>query len=201
MLLAATLATTSVAINRQLEKDGTAQAEVKPTKLSFRFEEVDTDGGTARAVGPFGASDIVVRVSMDTLHFVQSFRDGPLYVTTVIARPAGGGKWLAVHSRHEYTDVSLPGYTSRPEQYLRIVHTGKVNGGGTTGVVLRSPFSVLRSPFVVLRSACCVLRSSFCSTFDIRSRTLGTMRSQERENENRDEQNAEPRTQNDERRT
>ena len=48
-------------------KDGTAQAEVKPTKLSFRFEEVDTDGGTARAIGPFGASDIVVRVSMDTL--------------------------------------------------------------------------------------------------------------------------------------
>ena len=49
-------------------KDGTAQAEVKPAKLSFRFEEVDTDGGTARVVGPFGASDIVVRVSMDTLH-------------------------------------------------------------------------------------------------------------------------------------
>ena len=98
-------------------KDGTPQAEVKPAKLSFRFEEVDTDGGTARVVGPFGASDIVVRVSMDTLHFVQSFRDGPLYVTTVIGRPAGGGKWLAVHTRHEYTDVSLPGYTSRPEQY------------------------------------------------------------------------------------
>ena len=54
-------------------KDGTAQAEVKPSKLSFRFEEVDTDGGTARVIGPFGASDIVVRVSMDTLHFVQSF--------------------------------------------------------------------------------------------------------------------------------
>jgi len=98
-------------------KDGVAQAEIKPTKLSFRFEEVDTDGGTARVVGPFGASDIVVRVSMDTLHFVQSFRDGPLYVTTVIARAAGAGKWMAVHTRHEYTDVSLPGYTSRPEQY------------------------------------------------------------------------------------
>jgi hypothetical protein len=98
-------------------KDGTPQAEVKPAKLSFRFEEVDTDGGTAQVVGPFGASDIVVRVSMDTLHFVQSFRDGPLYVTTVIGRPAGAGRWLAVHTRHEYTDVSLPGYTSRPEQY------------------------------------------------------------------------------------
>ena len=48
---------------------------------------------------------------------MQSFRNGPLYVTTVIGRPAGAGKWLAVHTRHEYTDVSLPGYTSRPEQY------------------------------------------------------------------------------------
>jgi hypothetical protein len=98
-------------------KDGTPQAEVKPAKLSFRFEEVDTDGGTAQVVGPFGASDIVVRVAMDTLHFVQSFRDGPLYITTVIGRPAAAGRWLAVHTRHEYTDVSLPGYTSRPEQY------------------------------------------------------------------------------------
>ena len=35
-------------------KDGTPQAEVKPAKLSFRFEQVDTDGGTASVVGPFG---------------------------------------------------------------------------------------------------------------------------------------------------
>ncbi len=27
------------------------------------------------------------------------------------------GKLKAVHTRHEYTEVSLPGYTSRPEQY------------------------------------------------------------------------------------
>jgi hypothetical protein len=98
-------------------KDGSAQGEVKPTKLSFQFEEVDTDGGTARVIGPFGISDIVVRLSRDMMHFVQSFSNGPLYVTTVIGRPAGAGKWLAVHTRHEYTDVSLPGYTSRPEQY------------------------------------------------------------------------------------
>jgi len=28
-----------------------------------------------------------------------------------------GGKLRAVHTRHEYTEVSLPGFTSRPEQY------------------------------------------------------------------------------------
>jgi hypothetical protein len=27
------------------------------------------------------------------------------------------GKYKAVHTRHEYTEVSLPGFTSRPEQY------------------------------------------------------------------------------------
>ena len=29
----------------------------------------------------------------------------------------GDGKLRAVHTRHEYTEVSLPGFTSRPEQY------------------------------------------------------------------------------------
>lgn len=98
-------------------KDGAPQAVVKPAKLSFRFEEVDSDGGTAKAVGPFGASDINVRLTASSLHLMQSFREGPLYVTTVIAKPASAGRWMAVHTRHEYTDVSLPGYTSRPEQY------------------------------------------------------------------------------------
>lgn len=98
-------------------KDGAPQAVVKPAKLSFRFEEVDSDGGTAKAVGPFGASDINVRLTASSLHLMQSFREGPLYITTVIAKPAGAGRWMAVHTRHEYTDVSLPGYTSRPEQY------------------------------------------------------------------------------------
>lgn len=97
-------------------KDG-PQAVVKPAKLSFRFEEVDTDGGTAKAIGPFGASDINVRATAASLHLMQSFREGPVYLTTVFARSVGSGQWLATHTRHEYTEVSLPGYTSRPEQY------------------------------------------------------------------------------------
>ena len=98
-------------------KEGVPQGTVKPAKLALRFESVDTDGGTAQAVGPFGPSAINVRPTANSLHFMQSFREGPLYLTTVIARPAGDGRWPAVHTRHEYTDVSLPGYTSRPEQY------------------------------------------------------------------------------------
>src|SRR5207247_2070231 len=67
-------------------KDGEPQAGLTSAKLSFKFEDINTDEGTARVVGPFGPSDIVVRLSRDTLHFMQSFRDGPLYVTTLIPR-------------------------------------------------------------------------------------------------------------------
>jgi hypothetical protein len=58
-----------------------------------------------------------VRLSQGTIHFVQAFRDGPLYVTTIFAKESRDGKLKAVHTRHEYTDVSLPGFTSKPEQY------------------------------------------------------------------------------------
>lgn len=98
-------------------KDGVPQGAVKAAKLALRFESVDVDGGIAQAVGPFGPSDLNVRMTANSLHFMQSFREGPLYLTTVIARPGADGRWPAVHTRHEYTEVSLPGYTSRPEQY------------------------------------------------------------------------------------
>jgi phosphinothricin acetyltransferase len=42
-------------------KDGEPQAGLTPAKLSFKFEDINTDEGTARVVGPFGPSDIVVR--------------------------------------------------------------------------------------------------------------------------------------------
>ena len=98
-------------------KAGDAQAETKPAKLSMGFEEINADEGTARVIGAFGPSDIIVRMSYGTLHFVQSFREGPLYTTTIFPKEAKPGRLLAVHTRHEYTEVSLPGFTSRPEQY------------------------------------------------------------------------------------
>jgi hypothetical protein len=45
------------------------------------------------------------------------FTTGPLYTTTFIDRETQDGKLMAVHTRHEYTDVRLAGFTSRPEQY------------------------------------------------------------------------------------
>ena len=97
--------------------NGEPRGEIKPTTLSFAFDEIDSDEGTARIIGAFGPSEIIVRLSTGNLHFVQAFREGPLYTTTVFPRETRNGNLQAVHSRHEYTEVSLPGFTSRPEQY------------------------------------------------------------------------------------
>jgi hypothetical protein len=98
-------------------KNGIPQTEIKPAQLALRFEAVNVDEGTARVVGMFGPSDIIVRLSENTLHLIQSFREGPLYATTVFPRETRAGRLQAVHTRHEWTDVTLPGYTSSPEQY------------------------------------------------------------------------------------
>jgi len=94
-----------------------AVGAVKSATLSFRFTDIDTDEGTAVVVGPFGPSDIIVRFAQGTLHLLQSFREGPLYATTIFPHELKPGVLKAVHTRHEYTQVSLPGFTSRPEQY------------------------------------------------------------------------------------
>lgn len=98
--------------------EGEADASVEPSTLSLRFEEIDADGATAAIVGPYGASHIIVRQTGDYLHLVQMFTVGPLYTTTVIDRETADGRRMAVHTRHEYTDTRLVGFTSRPEQYV-----------------------------------------------------------------------------------
>ena len=95
--------------------NGEPEAELGTSTLKFQFVEIDPDGATANAVGPFGPSHIITRLSGDYLHFMQLFNVGPLYTTTVINRETHDGKFMAVHTRHEYTDVRLTGFTSRPE--------------------------------------------------------------------------------------
>ena len=97
--------------------DGEPEVELDTSTLSFRFVSIDADGATAEAVGPFGPSHIITRLSGDYLHFMQLFNVGPLYTTTIIDRETRDGTFMAVHTRHEYTDVRLTGFTSRPEQY------------------------------------------------------------------------------------
>jgi hypothetical protein len=97
---------------------GTAIAEAMETDFELSFTNVNADEGTADAGTDFGDAFINVRYTNEYLHFVQFFRAGPLYVTTVMAIESEDDRLLAVHTRHEYTAVALPGFTSRPEMYV-----------------------------------------------------------------------------------
>ena len=104
---------------------GVPGAEVTKATLSMQFEEIDVQGGTANMVdvsaAAAGAPHITVRQLGDSLHFLAMNTSGSVYLTTVFAdresRAAGGKKFKAVHTRHEFTEVRLTGWTSRPEQY------------------------------------------------------------------------------------
>jgi hypothetical protein len=111
-----TCAFTAVAIGDW--KAGAAEATIQPAKLSVAFEAVDTQDGSAETVGGSGKSHITVRLLGSYLHFMQMDPYGALYVTTVFDRETRDGKLQAAHTRHEYTPVSLPGLTSRPELYV-----------------------------------------------------------------------------------
>jgi hypothetical protein len=98
-------------------KNGKAEAAVKPATLTLKFVSINTDEGSAQLDGGSGTYDIIVRYASGYLNFIQSFRDGPVYTTTVFQKETTGGKLKAVHSRHELFDFALPGFTSSPEQY------------------------------------------------------------------------------------
>jgi hypothetical protein len=91
---------------------------VTPVELKSAFFDINIDEGTAEAESEFGASFISVRYQAGYLHIMQMSDAGPLYLTTVIARAAGEGKLMAVHTRIEYSPTIIPGFTSRPEMYL-----------------------------------------------------------------------------------
>jgi hypothetical protein len=98
-------------------KDGGANAAVKPSTLVLRLEAIDVDSGTAQLKTGSMTSELTVKLTGSYLHFMQSFRSGPLYTTTVFDNAVPGAPFKAVHSRHEYFDVPVPGSTSSPEQY------------------------------------------------------------------------------------
>jgi hypothetical protein len=99
------------------KREGPPDATLAPATLVLLYESINTDEGTARLRTGSVGSDVVARLASGYLHFIQSFRTGPLYTTTVFDQETSGGKLKAVHSRHENFTVPLPGATSSPEQY------------------------------------------------------------------------------------
>ena len=99
------------------KKDGTPETAARAATLVLRFDSVDTDAGTAQLKNGAVGSEVTVRLAEGYLPFMQAFRTGPLYTTTVFEAGASGGRFKAVHSRHEFFATALPGATSSPEQY------------------------------------------------------------------------------------
>ena len=98
-------------------KDGVPEATIRATPLVLRFDSIDPESGTAQLRNGSVGSEVTARLAEGYLHFMQVFRTGPLYTTTVFDVGDKNGKLKAVHSRHEYFSVPLPGATSSPEQY------------------------------------------------------------------------------------
>ena len=99
------------------KRDGAPHAAVKASTLILRFDAIDVDSGTAQLKTGSMSNELTAKLAAGYLHFMQTFRTGPLYTTTVFDNPAEGAKFKAVHSRHEYFTTPVPGATSSPEQY------------------------------------------------------------------------------------
>lgn len=99
-------------------KDGTASVKTETSDMTLQYDDIDTQDGTAAVSGLSGKLYIIVRMAGVNLHLLAIDGAGPLYITTVFDKPSKPGRYKAAHSRHEFTDVSLPGFTSRPEQYV-----------------------------------------------------------------------------------
>jgi hypothetical protein len=104
-------------------RDGTPMVKLQPAMLKLGYSDVNTDDGSADVVGTTAASGntaelpIVVRYVTGYLHFMQVGYQGNLYTTTLFDQPIRPGVMKAVHSRHVWESVALPGYSSRPETY------------------------------------------------------------------------------------
>ena len=98
--------------------EGKTKLTVAPAKVEVAFSAIDIDEGTAEADGGYGNAFISVKYAHGYLHFMQISDSGPLYLTTVLATETTPGHFKAVHTRHEWTAASIPGFTSRPEMYV-----------------------------------------------------------------------------------
>jgi hypothetical protein len=91
------------------------QAQVRqPEMLSLEIDEIDTDSGSGRVTGTAGPADVTALLTISSLHFMERSVTGTLNVTTVFSGEAGAKTFRAVHARHDYLPMNLPGYQSEP---------------------------------------------------------------------------------------
>src|SRR3954471_9397751 len=92
-----------------------ASAQVRqPETLTLEIDEIDTDSGSGRVTGTAGPADVTALLTISSLHFMERSVTGTLNITTVFSGVEGAKSFRAVHTRHDYLPLSLPGYSSEP---------------------------------------------------------------------------------------
>ena len=92
-----------------------ASAQVRqPETLTLEIDEIDTDSGSGRVTGTAGPADVTALLTISSLHFMERSVTGTLNITTVFSGDPDAKRFRAVHARHDYLPMSLPGYNSEP---------------------------------------------------------------------------------------
>lgn len=86
----------------------------QPETLGLEIDEIDTDSGSGRITGTAGPAEVTALLTISSLHFMERSVTGTLNITTVFAGAEGAKTFRAVHTRHDYLPLSLPGYVSDP---------------------------------------------------------------------------------------
>src|ERR1051326_8981063 len=86
----------------------------QPETLTLDIDEIDTDSGSGRVTGTAGPAEVTALLTLSSLHFMERSVTGTLNITTVFSGAEGAKTFRAVHTRHDYLPLSLPGYVSDP---------------------------------------------------------------------------------------
>src|SRR5262245_6317756 len=96
-------------------KGGEPQAQIKQgAQFMLTIDDIDTDSGSGRVTGTAGPVEVTALLTVSSLHFMERSVTGTLNITTVFTGEAGAKRFRAVHSRHDYLPMSIPGFTSEP---------------------------------------------------------------------------------------
>jgi hypothetical protein len=109
-------------------KNGEPQAQIRqPEQLTLEVDEIDTDSGSARVTGTSGPADVVSLLTVSSLHLMERSVTGTLNITTVFVGEPNARTFRAVHARHDYLPMSLPGFVSEPSvsQHYGTCEVGK----------------------------------------------------------------------------
>ena len=97
--------------SKAFEPSGTIR---QPETLNMEIDEIDTDSGSGRVTGTAGPTEVTALLTISSLHFMERSVTGTLNITTVFAGDPGAKTFRAVHARHDYLPMNLPGFTTEP---------------------------------------------------------------------------------------